>query len=362
MRIVRVIAFTLLHGALQATAAESVAISIVSGNYQFAAVQSFPVAFLQPLKVRVVDESGSPISNRQVRFSVSSLAGDIVTEGGPEYLVATDQSGIATLSGLVGKSGKGFFNVTANVTPATSPPAVFLLSQNPSPVCVLPGPVVETSTELVSTHNPSPAQVGGAIEVQAVSRHQGSTLPVSHGVIGVMDADTVVLSKSVPNERTGAIAGTLSLLPGVHILKARYLADCEYRASESEPIPQSMPSGLRPSLDYTDMWWKSTESGWGLSAIQHASGQLFVVWYHYRTDGTPQWLVIPGGVWTSSTSFTGAIYRTSGPSYAGVFDPSRVSVMPVGVATFAFPNASQGTFTWTMDGMQGFRSVTRQTF
>jgi hypothetical protein len=96
--------------------------------------------------------------------------------------------------------------------------------------------------------------------------------------------------------------------------------------------------------------------------VQHASGQMFVVWYHYREDGSPQWLVIPGGVWTSTTSFTGAMYRTSGPPYTGVFDPSRVSVVPVGVATLAFSATDRGTFTWSMDGVNGTKSIERQPY
>ena len=36
-----------------------------------------------------------------------------------------------------------------------------------------------------------------------------------------------------------------------------------------------------PAANYTDMWWNPSESGWGISFAQHASNQVFAVWYTY---------------------------------------------------------------------------------
>ena len=64
-------------------------------------------------------------------------------------------------------------------------------------------------------------------------------------------------------------------------------------------------SGAVPAFDYSDLWWNPGESGWGLSIIQHGgSHQLYAAWYVYDSSGTPLWLVMPGGQWNSSTSFT----------------------------------------------------------
>lgn len=361
MLIARALTTLVASMALAASAAGPAAISVVSGSHQFAAVPSFPVRFTQPLVVRVTDEAGAPVAGSSVRYSVSSPSNDIVIEGGPDFVSTTDQAGMATLVAPVGTSGRGFFNISANVIPPLANPAFFLLGQNPSPTCGLPGPVFETTTVLEGIQDPGP--VGGQVTFRATSTHAGSTLPVSHGVIGLFDSDRIVFSQAVPAERTGTVSGSIALAPGVHLLKARYLTDCEYRGSESGKIQTTILSGVRPGAEYTDMWWKPTESGWGMSLIQHASGQLFVVWYHYGESGASQWLVIPGGVWTTSSSFTGAIYRTTGPSLAMAFDPASVTAVPVGVATIVFTDADHGTFTWWFDnGSQGAKSITRQPF
>ena len=361
MLIARALTTLVASMALAASAAGPAAISVVSGSHQFAAVPSFPVRFTQPLVVRVTDEAGAPVAGTSVTFSVSSSSGDIVIESGPDFVSTTDQAGMASLAAPVGTSGRGFFNISANVVPPLANAAIFLLGQNPSPTCGLPGPVFETNTVLEGIQDPGP--VGGQVTFRATSTHAGSTLPVSHGVIGLFDSDRIVSSQAVPAERTGTISGSIALAPGVHLLKARYLTDCEYRGSESGKVQTTILSGVRPGAEYTDMWWKPTESGWGMSLIQHASGQLFVVWYHYGESSASQWLVIPGGVWTTPSSFTGAIYRTTGPALGGVFDPSRVTVVPIGVATLAFTDADHGTFTWWFDGgSQGAKSITRQPF
>src|SRR5215207_11325714 len=66
------------------------------------------------------------------------------------------------------------------------------------------------------------------------------------------------------------------------------------------------------STDYTDLWFSPAESGWGLNLSQQGNtmfGTLFV----YGTDQTPRWYVASALVATSTNSFTGALYRTTGP-------------------------------------------------
>ena len=49
--------------------------------------------------------------------------------------------------------------------------------------------------------------------------------------------------------------------------------------------------------DYVGLWWKPTESGWGLS-IQQNGTQTFAVWYTYDAQGAPVW-------YTLQCAFTG---------------------------------------------------------
>ena len=52
------------------------------------------------------------------------------------------------------------------------------------------------------------------------------------------------------------------------------------------------PSGTRTAnidpdiiADFTDLWWNPSESGWGLSLVQHPTRAMFGVWYTYGLDG-----------------------------------------------------------------------------
>jgi len=44
------------------------------------------------------------------------------------------------------------------------------------------------------------------------------------------------------------------------------------------------------SIDYTDLWYIPTESGWGLNVIQQGN-VMFATLFVYGTDNTPRWYV-----------------------------------------------------------------------
>jgi hypothetical protein len=117
-----------------------------------------------------------------------------------------------------------------------------------------------------------------------------------------------------------------------------------------------------PAIDYTDLWWNPNESGWGLNLIQHPSRVIFGVWYTYEQDGTRTWYVMPSGAWTSATSYTGPLYATAGPPFTAPFNPDQVESRQVGTATLTFSDANNGTFTYSVDGISGTKSITRQPF
>jgi hypothetical protein len=118
------------------------------------------------------------------------------------------------------------------------------------------------------------------------------------------------------------------------------------------------------AVDYTDLWWGGAgQSGWGLNLMQHSSRQIFGVWYTYDAERRMTWYVIPGGTWTSNNVFTFEIYRTSGPAgSAAAFDANAVARTRVGQGTLVFTDANNGTFAFTIDGVSGTKSISRQSF
>jgi hypothetical protein len=115
--------------------------------------------------------------------------------------------------------------------------------------------------------------------------------------------------------------------------------------------------------NYSDIWWNSAESGWGLTIADHQSN-LFAVWFTYRQDGKPTWYVIPGGTFTNNhTHFVGDIYTTTGPAFSNAsFDASRVTATKVGTATLDFSSFTAGTFTFAVSGVTQTKTIQRQPF
>ena len=118
--------------------------------------------------------------------------------------------------------------------------------------------------------------------------------------------------------------------------------------------------------NYSDIWWNPNESGWGVTIADHDT-QIFAVWYTYDTDGSPMWFTVPGGTFNSTrTFFSGDLYRTTGPSFTGTFDPNAVTTTKVGSASFDFSQASgaggSAVLSWTIGSASRSVRIQRQGF
>ena len=132
------------------------------------------------------------------------------------------------------------------------------------------------------------------------------------------------------------------------------------------PLPSCVEGVTTPPAqpNYTDIWWNSpagSESGWGLF-VTHQGDNVFAVWFTYDTDGRALWFV-GNAVKSGDRVYSGAFYRTTGAPYT--VDPwpsSSVVTNAVGSLTLAFSDANNGTFTYSVPGASGFKSITREVF
>jgi len=139
------------------------------------------------------------------------------------------------------------------------------------------------------------------------------------------------------------------------------------------------------AADFSDLWWKPGESGWGASIVQQGE-TAFVMVFAYAADGSARWYVAsdarviayaPGGL----PVFSGTLHRGRGPWHGAPFDPSRVEmavVGTVGIETLAADRLrlhfeAEGAttvkelerLTWSRPEVDGFYLATfnlRQTF
>jgi hypothetical protein len=116
---------------------------------------------------------------------------------------------------------------------------------------------------------------------------------------------------------------------------------------------------------FSDIWWNPNESGWGVTVNQQQD-VLFLTFFLYRSDGSPYW--VSGALSRAGTNtvapfaFSGALYESRGPSFAGTFDPSLVSYRPVGTATFTALLINSATLVYSIDGVTVTKALQRQTF
>ncbi len=119
-----------------------------------------------------------------------------------------------------------------------------------------------------------------------------------------------------------------------------------------------------PPVNYSDHWQNSSQSGWGLSITQNGD-VLFGALYIYDM-GFPAWYSGtlrfgsegPNGV----RSYSGPLYRTSGPAGGPGYDPSLVQYREVGTISIEFGDDAHGNLSYTIDGVGVAVAIERFTF
>lgn len=115
------------------------------------------------------------------------------------------------------------------------------------------------------------------------------------------------------------------------------------------------------ALNVQDIWWSSSEDGWGLQLVQQ-SNQVFGTWFVYGMNRAPLWFTwISDSPGASSSTMTGKLFVRNGAFFGAlpfVADPAREA----GTATFTFSDARTATLVYTFDGVTTTKSITRLTF
>jgi hypothetical protein len=88
----------------------------------------------------------------------------------------------------------------------------------------------------------------------------------------------------------------------------------------------------------------------------------FATLFTYAVNGEPMWYVMPDGPRTPGTAtYSGALYRTSGPPF-NASPWTGINFAQVGNMSFTFTDGNSGTMTYTVDGVQVVKQITRQVF
>jgi YVTN family beta-propeller protein len=121
------------------------------------------------------------------------------------------------------------------------------------------------------------------------------------------------------------------------------------------------PVTTAPAIDYTDLWWNKNESGWGV-ALTHQYGKIFATWFSYDAAGKPMWYTASDCAVTGN-GCTGDLYQVKGgSSLTAVWNGSGIVPTKVGSVTITFSDASNGSMSYSINGVTTTRSINRQEF
>lgn len=116
----------------------------------------------------------------------------------------------------------------------------------------------------------------------------------------------------------------------------------------------------RVDTNYTALWWNPNESGWGIN-LDHQGNILFATLFTYDETGAPMWLVMSRGDRQADGSYSGTLFRTTGP----VFDTvpwTAISSSEVGTMRLVFNGPNDATLTYSYNGRNVTKPITRQQF
>ncbi|CAN5375607.1 hypothetical protein BH11PSE11_BH11PSE11_32250 [soil metagenome] len=109
----------------------------------------------------------------------------------------------------------------------------------------------------------------------------------------------------------------------------------------------------------TGLWWNADESGWGMSLTQQGP-IVFAAWYAYSQAGAPVWYVMSSCPIVGA-GCTGDVYSVAGGTQlTSTWNGAGKVVTKVGTATLAFTDNNTGSFSYTLNGVAGSRSISRQ--
>jgi hypothetical protein len=204
---------------------------------------------------------------------------------------------------------------------------------------------------------PDGAKTGEATYTGPLYRTTGpvfSATPWDHNQVVATPVGTATFTFSDPNN--GTFAYTVN-----SVTQSKPIV----RETFASPVPTCVAGSTPSATNFQDLWWHApadSESGWGIN-ITHQGDILFATWFTYDANGKGLWLVMSHGAKTAPGNYSGDLYRTTGPAFsANPWDPNQVVVVPVGTAAFAFTDASNGTFSYSVNGTAQAKAITREVF
>lgn len=128
---------------------------------------------------------------------------------------------------------------------------------------------------------------------------------------------------------------------------------------------QSASVVVTPPVNYQGLWFNPAESGWGIN-FAHQGDIIFASWFTYDANGKGWWLVMTATKMAPNT-YSGTLFQGTGPAFNAMpfpplGAPGGAAPAAVGAGTLTFTDASNASFTYTVNGITQTKAITRQLF
>ncbi|MEO8101611.1 MAG: Ig domain-containing protein [Betaproteobacteria bacterium] len=354
------------------------------GSYPLVITASNGATTSQMFTLVVTSSSGPAAANQTISFagpaaqtfSPSPIALTATSTSGLTVVFSSSTPLVCTVNGAaLTMIAVGICNVNANQAGnANYNPALPVTHS----FAIVPAPTGASNVATLSTSvNPLlPAFAGRDLTLTTLVRMLSPAGTVTFAENGVAPAGCAQRSVSLLADATDAAIATCTLTAPTAPASGNRQIVITYTyppnhpsgrtselASIDIPFVTSVASGASGVADYTDMWWVgSSEDGWGMSITQHGLLQFNVI-FAYDNAGRPLWYVMPGGSWNANqTAFTGALYQPTSSPFSNYNRAQFVPGSPVGSATVTYLSNSTATLTFTINGINGTKSIRRQVF
>ena len=119
------------------------------------------------------------------------------------------------------------------------------------------------------------------------------------------------------------------------------------------------------AINYSDLWWNSSEPGWGINIAQQAD-TLFTTFFIYGDGGQAVWysatLTLQSVGPTGQPVYGGTLFLTAGTPIGQTYNPALLKYREVGSATLEFGGVANALLRYSVDGIAVTKQVQRQTF
>jgi hypothetical protein len=137
------------------------------------------------------------------------------------------------------------------------------------------------------------------------------------------------------------------------------------KSSLGDMAAQRVSSSIRGDGYTTDLWWNSSESGWGLNIVEQGD-TLFGTLFVYDAEGKPRWYSASNLAYEQCAPpdagsdcygrYRGALFESTGPYFGTAFNPAAVTRRQVGTMSIDFFGNDTAYVDYSIDGV----TVTRK--